>query len=180
MYLFTRKLSNKLRYYHVKGVKVIMKKGLILSILMISFFMTVQGQNYKTGLGIRAGLTSGLTAKYFFEQNTAVEGILGIRYRGIHTTVLIEKQTHAFNTSRVYWIYGLGGHIGFYNNGTNDLPYDADYGRGPELGVDGIVGLEYDVVDIPFTLGVDIKPFFDLVAPAFVYWDLGFTVRYVF
>jgi hypothetical protein len=55
--------------------------------------------------------------------------------------------------------------------------YYAD--SGASIGVDGILGLEYRAREIPFTFGIDIKPYFDLI-PVDPGLDAGFSIRYNF
>jgi hypothetical protein len=49
------------------------------------------------------------------------------------------------------------------------------------LGVDGIVGLEYTLDDIPLNFSLGVGPSFQLTSgPGWYYWNGGFAVRYVF
>jgi hypothetical protein len=144
----------------------------------------VQAQSdYTTGIGFRGGAASGLTIKHFIKSDVALEGIVStsFKYRGTTITVLYEKHAQAFNTSGLQWYYGLGGHIGFYNGnyfydrGHKHYNDDRVYG----LGVDGVLGLEYYLRDIPFTIGADIKPYINIPFGG-GYWDSALHVRYVF
>lgn len=90
------------------------------------------------------------------------------------------------------WFYGLGAHIGFYNEGyygykcDRDGYYDkdGDWHRGEckdrytTVGIDGILGLEYQFNEIPFSIGLDIKPYFDFVGRGDHFGDGAFSIRY--
>lgn len=137
---------------------------------------------YSTGIGLRGGIASGLTIKHFIKSDAAIEGIISssFKHRGTVITVLYEKHAQAFNTRGLQWYYGLGGHVGFHD-GHNY------YHKGHEhyndhvvaLGVDGVLGLEYYIRDIPFTIGADIKPYINIPSGG-GYWDSALHVRYVF
>lgn len=152
--------------------------------LLTTVATTVNAQSgYTTGIGLRGGAASGLTIKHFFRSDAAIEGIIStsFKYRGTAITVLYEKHAQAFNVSGLQWYYGLGGHIGFYNGhdyyekGHRHYHDDRVYG----VGVDGILGLEYYLRDIPFTIGADIKPYINIPYGG-GFWDTALHVRYVF
>ena len=156
---------------------------------------------YRTGIGLRGGgYTSGLTLKHFVSSTGAVEGILSFPYfrSSFLVTILYEKHSAAFNTDRINWFYGAGGHLGFYNRnyylnyyGCSFHPVKPekdkciriyDYPeRYVNFGIDGIIGLEWQITEIPFTLGIDFKPMIDLVNPGhnWFIWDAGLSFRYV-
>lgn len=162
-----------------------MIKQLMIGILVIGGFCAMPSETsaqstYNTGIGLRGGITNGLTVKHFLDEANALEGILSTRFRGFQITGLYERHTTAFDEERLNWFFGVGGHIGAYDD--YDGPFDNDrYGNGqPVIGIDGIVGLEYHIEPIPFTIGVSAKPFFEFAEPGFVFWDAGLSVRYVF
>lgn len=136
---------------------------------------------YKTAVGIRASLAPGLSVKTFLSSGSAFEGILHAREHGILLTGLYEIHKAAFNVNRLNWFYGVGAHVGSFRGGyykNSDGTYYTE--NFITVGIDGILGLEYHLTEIPFTIGVDIKPFFDIISPGFGYWDGGFTLRYAF
>jgi hypothetical protein len=175
------------------------------SLLLASLYPAVAQQdpdiNYRTGIGLRGGgYTSGLTLKHFISSTGAIEGIVSFPYfRGSAlVTVLYEKHAGAFNTERLNWFYGAGGHLGFYNRNYYLGYYNCSFPPGnpgkercvrvydyPEryvnFGIDGIIGIEWQITEIPFTLGIDFKPMIDIVNPghAWFIWDAGLSFRYV-
>jgi hypothetical protein len=154
--------------------------------LATTFSFSANAQEYNTGIGFRGGIASGLTVKHFIKSDAAIEGILssGFRHRGVVLTVLYEKHAQAFNARGLQWYYGLGGHVGvhdgyhyyYYDKARRDR-YRDDRVLG--VGIDGVLGLEYYIRDIPFTIGADIKPFIN-IPHGRGFWDSALHVRYVF
>jgi hypothetical protein len=141
--------------------------------------------SYKAGLGVRLGYHYGITFKYMMSDAAAIEGILQFRYHGTAITGLYEKHAVAFDNDQFRWFYGIGGHVGYYgrNYGLAKKYYGRyyyEYEERPSIGIDGIIGLEYRIKEIPFTLGVDFKPYVDIYYPGWGYFDSALSVRYVF
>lgn len=139
------------------------------------------GAGYNTGIGLRGGgWSSGLTVKHFLsgKNNVAFEGLLTTEYkaRGARLTLLLEKHLPVSDIKGLQFYYGAGGHLGFYQGRYYVL--DGRYARGKKsdfyyvyyndetsyavVGADLILGLEYKLPDLPFVLGVDYKPFFEV------------------
>ncbi len=154
------------------------------------------GAGYTTGIGLRAGTPSGVTIKHFFKGPVAVEGIIGTNFNrgGLGVTVLLEKHGPAFQSRGLQWYYGLGGHVSSYSAYTYDEWYyvkhkgNRYYTRTSDvnsrfwgLGIDGVLGIEYLFTDLPFTLGLDAKPFAELAGRnAFFGVDGALSLRYAF
>jgi hypothetical protein len=164
-------------------MKTLIRISFALALILSVAFSANAQSGYKTGIGFRGGIASGLTVKHFIKSDAAIEGILStsFRHRGTVITVLYEKHAQAFNAKGLQWYYGLGGHVGFhegrhyYKHG-HDHYYDDHV---VALGIDGVLGLEYYIRDIPFTIGADIKPYINIPSGG-GYWDSALHVRYVF
>jgi len=182
-----------------------MKNIILFTIVFIVIFMSIKdieaqemfkytGGPYKLGLGVRAGLESGLTLKYFMKSNAAIEVILsrGWNYGGARVTGLYEIQKRIADVKGLSWFYGIGAHIGYYNgnyygytyhNGgyydNNGHWHNTKQNNYATVGIDGILGLEYAFSEIPFTLGLDIKPYFNFNGGSNRFTDGAFSVRYV-
>ena len=155
-----------------------MKRGLITFVLILSFVGLISAQEYKTGIGLRAGFSSGLTVKHFNNSKVALEGLFTTRWQGFVVTGLYEVHNRAFDVDRLKWFYGGGAHLGFYNGdyvywGRNGSAYTV-------VGIDGILGLEYTFSEVPINLGIDWKPSFNLIGYSGFWSEGGFSVRYVF
>ena len=156
-----------------------MKKIIVSFFFLLTMFSSTYSQDYNTGIGIRAGFYSGLTIKHFISDNSVLEGILDSRWRGFQFTGLYEINHQAFNVDRWNWYYGVGGHIGFWNgDNTNWGNAGTNY---TVVGVDGILGLEYNIEEIPISIGVDWKPAFNIIGYTGFWGDGGaLSVRYIF
>ncbi len=149
----------------------------LLATLILSF--VAHSQDYKTGVGIRSGWGSGLTYKHFLGEQTAFEGILNSQWKGFSLTGLFEVHKNAFNADRLYVYYGGGGHIGWWK-GADNWRFDKE-GNNTVIGIDGVLGLEYNFDFIPINLSVDWKPALNLVGASGFWGDGGaVSIRYIF
>ncbi len=148
-------------------------------LLTVCLFSFSYSQDYNTGIGLRGGFDNGITIKHFVSSKAALEGIIASRWRGLELTGLYEIHNRAFDTDRLNWYYGFGAHIGFWNGdnrrwGTHGESYTV-------IGVDGILGLEYNFEEIPFNLSVDWKPAFNFYGYSGFWADGGaLSIRYIF
>jgi hypothetical protein len=158
-----------------------MKKIVITCLIVFCLASISYSQDYKTGIGLRGGFETGLTVKHFIGETSALEGILATRWRGFEITGLYEIQNPAFNAERLDWFFGFGGHIGFWNGdythdywGTSGQNYSV-------VGIDGILGLEYNFSEVPINIGIDWKPAFNFVGYSGWWGDGGaISIRYIF
>lgn len=146
--------------------------------MVVSIVALVSAQEYKTGIGLRGGFSSGLTIKHFTNRKVALEGLLTTRWQGFVITGLYEVHNQAFDVAHLNWYYGGGAHIGFYNGnyvywGTNGTTYTI-------VGIDGILGIEYTFSEIPINIGIDWKPALNLIGYSGIWSEGGISVRYVF
>ena len=156
-----------------------MKKLLITSFILFAIATFSNAQDYNTGIGIRGGLSNGLTIKHFLNQKSAVEGIIISRWQGFAVTGLYELHATAFDTKGLNWYYGGGGHIGFWNG--DNVSWASDSKSYTVIGIDGILGLEYNFSEIPINISLDWKPAFNLVGYSGFWGDGGgLSVRYIF
>ena len=135
-------------------------------------------QDYKTGVGIRAGFSSGLTIKYFENHKAAFEGLLTTRWQGFDITGLYEIHNQAFDVEHLNWYYGGGAHIGFYDG--NNVSWGTPGSSYTVVGIDGILGIEYNFREVPINIGIDWKPALNLVGYSGFWSEGGISVRYVF
>jgi len=158
-----------------------MKKIVMICMILVGFFSVVNAQDYRTGIGLRGGFANGLTVKHFTHEKAALEFLLASRWRGVEITVLYEIHNQAFNTERLKWYYGIGGHIGFWN-GDYTSRYWGDPGTSyTVVGIDGILGLEYSFAEAPINIGLDWKPAFNFIGYSGFWADGGaLSIRYIF
>ncbi|SHE78021.1 hypothetical protein SAMN05444274_102376 [Mariniphaga anaerophila] len=159
-----------------------MRKLLFVATLFLFATFAANAQDYNTGIGFRGGLSNGLTVKHFIGSNKAIEGLLSTRWHGFHVTGLYEIHAQAFNTPRLNWYYGFGGHVGFWGDNYKNHPWFDDNGSSHTVvGIDGIIGIEYNIEAIPFNIGLDWKPGFNLIGYTGFWGDeLALSVRFIF
>lgn len=156
-----------------------MKKVFIILILALAAGTIGKAQDYKTSLGLRAGVPYGVTIKHFLNRTDAVEGILASRYQGFIITGLWENEHWTGKYPGLNWYWGLGAHIGFWDQGSN--PNLRATENGAVLGVDGVLGLEYTFDEIPLNLSLDLLPTVNLIGSTG--WggiNGALSIRYVF
>jgi hypothetical protein len=156
-----------------------MKKIAITFLIAFCLSSISYAQDYRTGIGLRAGFSNGLTIKHFIGNTTALEGIFASRWRGLEFTGLYEFENQFFNAQRLNWYVGFGGHVGLWNGdyvkwGTSGTQYVV-------IGIDGILGIEYNFREIPFNIGLDWKPAFNFYGYTGFWTDGGaISFRFIF
>ena len=156
-----------------------MKRIILILFLAIGLNAISNGQDYRTSLGLRAGIPYGLTIKHFISKTNALEGTLASSWGGFVITGLYENEHWTGEYPGLNWFWGFGAHAGFWDTGRNPN-VTATY-VGSVLGLDGIIGLEYTFDEFPINLSLDLLPTINLIG------DTGWggingalSVRYVF
>lgn len=150
--------------------------------LFISMAAIGQAQNYSTGAGLRLGAFTGITVKHFVSGTNALEGIASFRWGGFSLTGLYEWQKPINGARNFDYFLGLGGHIGVWNN-NHYYWHDVDRRNGSFaiIGIDFIAGLEYTFTEVPFNVGIDWKPAFNLIGDSHWWGDgAAISLRYTF
>lgn len=157
-----------------------MKKTIIvIAIGILGFVVNLNAQDYINSIGLRAGLSTGITFKHFLSSNDALEGILTTRWGGFNITGLYERHGRAFDTDNLYYYYGGGAHIGVMSGRNN--PWFNNTNTYTVIGIDGIIGLEYVFEEIPFNISLDWKPGFNLIGYTGFWGDeVALSFRYIF
>ena len=155
-------------------------KKIILILIVIVVATGLMAMDYGTGIGVRGGLSNGITVKHFIGEKTAIEGLLSSRWGGLNITGLYEiHNAAAFDVSRLNWYYGIGAHIGFWSG--KDVGWADDDEDYTVIGIDGIIGIEYNFAELPFNIGLDWKPAFNLTGNTEFWGDGGaLSLRFVF
>ncbi len=154
-------------------------RKLVLFFSILCCVSLAQAQDYNTAVGLRGGSANGLSIKHFIENDVAIEGLISSRWKGLNLTGLYEIHAEAFNETGLNWYYGFGAHIGFWD-GKHTSWGDADRNYSV-LGLDGIIGLEYNIQEIPINLSIDWKPALNLIGYSGL-WGSNFALsaRYTF
>ncbi|QXV65373.1 hypothetical protein FPZ42_15570 [Mucilaginibacter achroorhodeus] len=164
-----------------------MKKILLSLIALCSFVLitsSVKAQDYKTAVGLKfGGYENGPSVKYFLNEGTAIEGVIGIRSHGVVFSGLYELHQQAFNTAGLKFYYGFGAHLGSVGSGVykrfggDDQVYNDSHIL---LGADGVLGLEYKIEQAPIAISLDLNPRVELATGPFFDVAPGLGVKYTF
>jgi len=163
-----------------------MKKYLFLVLLITPLILPAQ--EYYNSVGFRGGESWGFTYRICSDEENAAEALLSFRDGGMQLTamkeifmpVLLKYSNHFF------FYKGYGGHLG-YSRWNYKNYYENEFHRrymkaSPLLGIDGVLGLEYQLFKYPFTAGLEFKPFAEFGGRRFFrlnLWDFGLTVKYI-
>ncbi len=161
----------------------------LITTTLILLSIQVSGQDFSRSVGIRGGLTSGVTYRQYLNPELAYEGLLSFRESGLQFTILREhfRPTMWQISDGFFVTYGYGGHIGFTN--THSFSFFNRHFHYPKnkfsplIGMDGYLGLEYQFPGIPVQVGLDYKPFLEMSLYRFFnlsVWDVAFTLKYTF
>ena len=166
-------------------MKNVIKKAILLFIIVTLTTVSAQAQSYNTGIGLRlGGLTSGLSIKHFTTGDAAIEGILSLGQNGFLITGLYEAHNPVAGAQGLKWLYGGGGHIGFFSDrGRYYYTFRGDrvyYNNASIIGVDLILGLDYKFTGAPINIGLDVKPILDFTEGTYIFFDTGLNIRYAF
>jgi hypothetical protein len=170
-----------------------MKRSLLLIFLTLLLVSSkVSGQISTRQAGIRLGYRSGIFYQVSTEAGNAevaYNAMLSFRKNGVQFTGL--KIVYETSLDRIspdlFFGWGYGGHIGFiYSDHLQFLGEDY-YFHGekfcPLFGIDGWLGAEYRVHEIPLNISLNIKPFVEITLPSFVRLmpgDVAVSISYVF
>ena len=149
-----------------------MTKAVLLVAFLLAMVTFSQAQHYKTAVGVRLGpntaaVTGGFTVKHFINENTALEGIIGVN-NGFGVCGLYEKHFNIAAVNNLQWFAGFGGYVSFNNNNTF-------------IGGAGIVGLDYKFEEIPLNISLDWKPELNIISTVnFQSSGVGLSARFTF
>lgn len=133
-----------------------MKKGILLVLIGSVFFVSARaqsmGHSYRTALGVKVWDGGGISIKHFTNNTAALEGIGYFWNNGFRITGLYELHYPIAGAPGLKWYIGPGAHVGFYN---------AKYGDGTFVGIDGVLGLDYKFNRAPINMSLDWQPSFE-------------------
>lgn len=145
------------------------KKFGVLFLAMMGFAFSVKAQAYQNAVGIRfsnndAILKTGVSFRHFTGSNIALEGLL--TFDPVALGLLVEK-FKPFSVAGLTWFYGGGAYVAI--EGRNNL------------GVLGILGLDYKFQGVPLNLSLDWKPELQIIKNVeFEPAAVGVGIRFAF
>lgn len=163
------------------------KRYLLLIVLLFSACL-VHGQEYEQAIGIRGGLTPGIEYRYYTSDVNSFKALLGTRNRGLQLHVFTEFYRYDLFSvsSQLVFLYGFGAHVGYESWDVIRYGYMArwyDTRSALLAGLDGLTGLEYVFHEVPLSVGLEVKPYFDLLGRHgfdIQLFDFALTLKYLF
>ena len=140
-------------------------KKLLFTVFLLSATLAVFSQDdnnsssYNTAVGVKV-YPGAITVKHFDN--------------GFWLTGLYEIHTDIKSVEGLKWYIGPGAHLGSNNQ------YNTTAGNTMVLGIDGIIGLDYKIKDIPLNVSFDWQPSFTLLSNSFFRGYGGLAIRYAF
>ncbi|HSO89338.1 MAG TPA: hypothetical protein VLQ91_22480 [Draconibacterium sp.] len=163
-------------------------KRLLLISAFVALSCTAFSQGFKQAVGIRAGYTGGIEYRIYTDDLNSYKFLLGSRDRGVLIHAM--KEFHRYElfsfTDQLNFVFGAGVHMGYERWDQQYYNYNTSYyvtHTAFIAGIDGLAGLEYMFRDVPISLGLEVKPYFDLFGREmfdFQLFDFAFTAKYHF
>ena len=153
-------------------------KKITIAFLLITIVTTVRAQApYNRAIGVKLPGGLSLTYKKFVADTRNLEAQLTVWHEGFRTAGLYEFNFYTFDKiPQLGWFVGPGVHLGFWKAG-----YEKTYDSQVDLGVDGIIGLDYKFKTVPINVSVDWQPAVTLIGSAgFTPVFGGVAIRYTF
>jgi hypothetical protein len=149
-----------------------------LNILVLSLFLltasyaqnnTAQSRSYKTAAGVKLWNGAGLNLKTFISEKSALEFTGFFNRFGTTISGLYEIHGDLNTEGNFKWYIGFGGHVNLFKNTTG-------------VGVDGVIGLDYKISDLPLNIAFDWQPdvSFGIADKNGLNSRAGLAVRYTF
>lgn len=132
---------------------------------------------YDHAIGLKFPGGVSVSYKTFIADTRNIEAEFTAWHQGFRVAGLYEFNFYSFpNVRELSWFVGPGAHIGFWKN-----QEDKNYSSQADIGIDGIIGLDYKFKNVPINVSVDWQPAITVIG------DAGFTpvfggigVRYTF
>jgi len=143
----------------------------------------------ENAIGIRGGISSGIEYRAFSGNELSYRILFSTRHRGLQLTGL--KEFHQYGLfglcDELVFVYGFGAHVGYekwlaYRRYPENIDY-WKYRTGIIAGLDGLAALEYRFRQLPLTVGIEAKPYFNFFGKNFFQvqpFDIALTFRYLF
>jgi hypothetical protein len=153
-----------------------MKKYLLISFLVITSHSLFAQSSYNQAIGLKFPGGFSVSYKKFVADTKNIEANATIWNQGLRVTGLYEFNFDLEGVEGLRWFVGPGAHIGVWNN-----KHKNEYNTNADLGIDGIIGLDYKFRDYPINLSLDWQPSITILGnTGFIPSLAGLGVRYTF
>ena len=158
-------------------------------IVLLCLSTSAFSQFYPREIGLRGGYTAGITFRVNIENDLSYEAQLCYRNQGAIFTMLRLKHMEIGMDKFGNWkfLYGMGLHAGFYFTDSYRIIFkEIYYGQNlftPVVGIDGYIGIDYLLEQIPMSFGFSFQPHMEISMRQIFglnLWDFGIHVKYRF
>lgn len=170
-----------------------MKRSIIIHTLLLTIIcIPLSSQVSENHIGIRGGIHSGVYYQNLSGIGTAeiaFFAMLSANKNSVRATIMkiVYETSLSEVNDNLFFTWGYGGHVGFaltdYTYFMGDR-YQFSHERYRMLGgIDGWAGLEYRFIQVPMTIGVNVKPYLEIMTPGFFTLqpgDIGISIAYRF
>lgn len=134
---------------------------------------------YDRALGVKFPGGLSLTYKKFVADTRNLEAQFTAWHQGFRVAGLYEFNFYVFDkVPELSWFVGPGAHIGFWKPEDDTT---KNYNSHADVGIDGIIGLDYKFKNAPINVSIDWQPTVTLIGNAgFTPVFGGIAVRYTF
>jgi hypothetical protein len=126
---------------------------ILLAIAAFLLALAATAQNYNKAIGIKFPVGVGVTYKKFITPKAAMEFQALAGKESFTLVGLYEFHFPFTKTEGLSWYVGPGIHAGFYKN-----EYQKTYSSKMDLGIDGVLGLDYKFNGLPINVSLDWQP----------------------
>jgi len=135
-----------------------MKKIILASLLTFTAFIAFSQSDYQKALGIKFPGGVSITYKNFVTENNNIELQGTFKDGGFRLSGLYEFNFYTLNVEGLSWFVGPGAHLGFGKKDTYDANNKLVSKSSADIGIDGIIGLDYKIKDLPLNISLDWQP----------------------
>jgi hypothetical protein len=146
-------------------------KKIVFLFLMAGLSLQVMAQDKGLGLGIIVGEPTGLSAKIWTTESTALDAAMAWSFVGngflrLHSDLLFHRHLIEVDRGKLPVYFGGGAKLGFTSN--------------LELGIRIPLGVAYQFESAPFEAFLELVPVFNLLPKTSLGMDGGIGIRYYF
>ena len=140
-----------MRFGNITRKTKTMKVLLALAAFLLALAATAQP--YNKAIGVKFPVGTGLTYKKFITQKAAMEFQALYAEESFRLAGLYEFHFPFTKAEGLNWYVGPGAHLGFYKS-----QYQKSYSSKMDIGIDGVLGLDYKFNGLPINISLDWQP----------------------
>ncbi|WP_207493841.1 hypothetical protein [Aridibaculum aurantiacum] len=155
-----------------------MKKYLAVIALLFSGACYAQqegGSQYNSAVGLKVSAGVAVSYKTFVTGTNALEAQAMYFNEGVRLAALYQFHFFQFDgVPGLAWYVGPGAHIGFWRKSAQ-----VAYNSRIDLGIDGVLGLDYKIPKVPLNISLDWQPGFSVLGAGLQPQFGGIGLRYI-